>query len=82
MDQPDYEVTRVPLTSISLVTTRTIKVKRRSVLNTIVEWSNANMSFTANLMVYADSFRWSWTQSWNAILSDPYERPLGFSRKS
>lgn len=82
VDQPDYELTRVPLTSISLVTTRTIKVKRRSVLNTIVERSNAYMSFTANLMVYAGSFRWSRTQSWNTISSIPCERPLGFSRKS
>lgn len=31
VDQPEYEVTKVPLTSISLVTARTIKVKRRSI---------------------------------------------------
>jgi hypothetical protein len=37
VDQPDYEVKKVPLTSISLVTSRTIKVKRRSALTTTVE---------------------------------------------
>ena len=37
VDQPEYELTIVPLTSISLVTARTIKVKRRSVPCTIVE---------------------------------------------
>lgn len=37
VDQPEYELTRVPLTSISLVTTRTIKVKPRSVPGATIE---------------------------------------------
>lgn len=30
VDQAEYELTRIPLTSVSLVTMKTIKVKRRS----------------------------------------------------
>lgn len=36
VDQTEYELVEVPLTSVSLVTAKTIKVKRRSVLTMTV----------------------------------------------
>lgn len=51
VNQPEYELTKVPLTSINLVTTRTIKVKH----------------FVPSPVVCVDRFRWNWIQSWNAI---------------
>jgi len=35
VEKPEYELAQVPLTSISFVTARTIKVKRRSVSTTM-----------------------------------------------
>lgn len=54
VDQAEYDLARVSLTSISLVTTKTIKVKRRPFL----------MSTLCHVLT---SFRWNRTQSWNAI---------------
>lgn len=50
VDQAEYELAAVPLTSVSLVTSKTIKVKRRSVSTMTAEWSRPLTWFCVNLM--------------------------------
>jgi len=68
VDQAEYELAEVPLTSISFVTGRTIKVKRRSILNN--SHGKAERMLTrvrVNLMARVCPFRWSRIRLWNAI---------------
>lgn len=68
VDRAEYELAQVPLTNISFVTGRTIKVIRRPVLNN--NHGKAERILTrvrVNLMACVCPFRWSRIRSWNAI---------------
>ena len=68
VDQAEYELAEVPLTSISFVTGRTIKVIRRSVLtNNHGKAEGMLTRVHVNLMACVGPFRWSRIRSWNAI---------------